>query len=297
MSKLQVFKPRPRNSLTTALKGWFATPIQWEDRNPTSDWSPFFGKYQNQKWGNWDTDSCWCLSVVNAAEDQLEWLHKNKMFSQDALDFFTKHGYIDSDGDFSLSERFLEIKGGRGINGGTAKLAWQLIQSWGCIPRSMLSFVNVETYFNPSEVTPAMELLGEEFKKHVNTAEQKIANDKTSLRRALQQAPLTIGIPIPRNVQSWNAPFVKYDGSTVAAHEIELYGINSNGEYLIFDQYEPHLKVLSSDYLLVFVTQGILYATPQATPNPIVQPPPEDVKWYTKLINQLNNALKSFYFQ
>ena len=78
-------------------------PIPFENRIQTGDWSAYFGHYENQRWGEWDSDSCWALSGVNCIEDQLEWLWKNNKFSQEAKDFFTKNGYIDTDGDFSLS--------------------------------------------------------------------------------------------------------------------------------------------------------------------------------------------------
>ena len=92
-----------------AVKGFFASPIKYEVRVLDGNWSPYFGHYQNQKWGNFDSSSCWALSGINCFEDQLEWLWKNGMFSQDSKNFFTQNGYIDSDGDFSLSERFIEI--------------------------------------------------------------------------------------------------------------------------------------------------------------------------------------------
>lgn len=299
-----MFKIRQKNKLSVKVKGWFISPIQYEDCLGSGKWSDYFGHYQNQRWGEWDSNSCWCLSAVNCAEDQLEWLWKNGMFSQEAKNFFTKNGYIDSDGDFSLSERYLEVLGNNLDNGGTADEAWQLIQKYGCIPRMLLNYsleqaqqhsskqsFNVD-YFSPSNVTYGMRIMGQEFLKHVNICYQSIGKKWTTPQRmvfeaALKQAPLQIGIPVPRDVSYWNKEFVGYDGKVAADHEVELYAINADGSYAIFDQYMPNLKTLSSDYYIPLVTQGILTAVTPITVNPIKQ----DSYWqkfWTSVFNFFN---------
>src|ERR1039458_8635511 len=107
-----MFLLNTKKSILDKVKGIFNSPIPYEVRVPTGNWSSLFGHYENQKWGMWDSNSCWCLSAVNCIEDQLEWLWKNGMFSPEAKNFFTVNGYIDSDGDFSISERFYEIISG-----------------------------------------------------------------------------------------------------------------------------------------------------------------------------------------
>ncbi len=288
-----MFKLRQRRKASTVVKGIFGKSIPYEVRVSDGNWSAFFGKYMNQRWGVFDTDSCWCLGgAVNEAEDQLEWLWKQGMFSAEARAFFTNNGYIDSDGDFSLSERFLEIKGGNRQQGGTSEEAWQLIESWGCIPRSMLTYTDAQVqklgnniqavskdYFNPAAVTPAMEALGRQFKKYVAVNDQRIGKlwitpDKEVLRAALRQGPLAIGVPIPYagSVCLWNQAWVRYNGARSMDHEVELYAIDSMGQYLIFDQYEPHLKILSADYYIPSVVQGVLNAVTPVAVSIVPQP-------------------------
>jgi hypothetical protein len=307
-------QPRPSRKLSVKLKGWLQTPIQYEDRLGDKKWSDFFGHYQNQRWDWFDTSSCWCLAPINSAEDQLEWLNKNNMFSKEALHFFTSNGYIDFDEDFSLSERYLEIKGGNKTNGGTAEEGEQLIQKPGCIPREMLTYsleqlqersqyfngdfqAVVNDYFNSKYITPQMDALADQFRKYVNVAYQIIGKKYTTpniniLKAALKQAPLCIGIPTPLDVSLWNSSFVQYDGGKVPSHEVELYDINDKGQYLIFDQYEPHLKTLSADYYIPFCTQLILYAVPQSAANPN----PQDSWWnifWTAVMNWWNGIPNS----
>lgn len=278
------------------VRGIFSTPIQYEVRVPESDWSKYFGKYQNQKWEAWDSNSCWCLSAVNCAEDQLEWLWKNKMFSQEAKDFFVRNDYIDSEGDFSCSERYLEILSGVHDDGNDQMEAWKLMQKYGLIPRKDLTYsadkakgyvsksaFNAD-YFNSQAIIQEMRDKGQKFLTYVNIARQTIGKTWTTpdvliLKAALKQAPLQIGVPVPTFVQVWNSNYVSYAGEKSADHAIELYGINGNGDYLIFDQYMPNLKVLSKNYYLPFVTQGILTAVQPQSLNPIPQDQKKNDFW------------------
>lgn len=288
-----MFKLNSKVTISDSVRGIFATPILYEVRVPDGDWTPYFGKYQNQKWAQWDSDSCWCLSAINCAEDQLEWLRKNSMFSSDAIHFFIINGYIDEDGDFSLSERFLEILGGVKDAGNNQMEAWVLMQAHGCIPRSMLTYTSQraglfktqetfnDDYFNLDAVTPEMIALGKQFKTYVNIARQWIGTAwKTPpldvLRSAIKQAPLQIGFPVPRDISLYNNILpIPYDGKVSADHAVEMYKIQDDGKYNFFDQYIPNFKTLDSSYYLPFVSQGILTATQPQVVNLI----PQDTRW------------------
>lgn len=298
-----MYKPLRKTDVSTKVKGWLALPIQFEVRVPTSDWSPLFGDFTDQRFGMWDSDSCWALASINSVEDQLEWLYKNNMFSVEAINFFTTNGYLDSKGDFSLSERFHEILCGQLDKGGTVAMATQSFQKRGFIPRPMLTYTPEQAnshssredfnndYFNSKYVTSDMLALGVQSLKYINIAYQYLDKSLNDMRAALQQAPICIGIPVPIN---WNTPFVQYNGDKSLDHEVELYAIDDKGQSQIFDQYEPHLKTLSADYYIGVLTQIIVYARNPISVNPIPQPPTNP--WYTTFFNWVNNALKSFTF-
>lgn len=298
-----MFRPRPRQKVLVKVKGWVASPIIYEIRFPTGDSSAFLSPFEEQRWGRWDSDSCWVLGgMITPAEINLNWLWTNGMFSQEAKDFFTSNGYVDSNDKFSLSERFHEILCGNKDNGGTSPEAWQSAQKRGFIPRSMLTYSVAQgnqwntqqdfdtDYFNVKYVTPAMILLGQESLKYINIAYQGIRTDIQSIQNAYKMSPPSFGIPIPINVFNWNEDKVQYDGAKIISHEV----CGTGGQYNIVDQYVPFQKILSSDYLIGVCTQGIIYAIPQIIKNPI--PQPSNVMWYTYLINLFNNALKSFTF-
>ncbi len=315
-----MFKPRPRRKLSVRVKGiindakvkgWLATPIKYEVRNPNGDWSPFMTAYEDQRWGSWDSDCCWALATLNTVAIGLEWLWTNHMFSEEAMNFFTKNGYIDPAGNFALSEMFIEILGGNKMNGGTAEEAAQLIQKYGFIPRSMLVYSMARSqaclnedqfaadYFNTAQITQAMKDLGQKARTYVNVAYQRIGNsyktpDLATYQAALKFAPCALGLPIPADVSQWNAPVVQYDGGTVMAHETCGYAMTPRNEYNILDQYNPFEKTLSPNYFIPSCIQVILYATPAVKPNPVYQPPTNNM--WTAFFNWLNGALSSFRF-
>jgi len=219
------------------------------------------------------------------------------------MHFFNSYGYLDAVGDFSLSERFIEILGKQKIQGGTSPMAWQLMQKYGCIPRSTLTYsiakadsFNIESdfvndYFNPLAVTNEMRTIGQMFLTYVNIAYQTIGKNwytpnRDILRAALQQAPVCIGLPTPVNVFNWNNEFVQYDGNKVPAHEVELHDIDETGQYKVSDQYNPSEKTLSRDYYICFATQGIVYSLSKPV---AVIPLTEEQSYLQKFWTSVNN--------
>lgn len=306
-----MYKPRPKTKLSVKVRGFFATPIKYEIRNPMGDWTPFLSPFQDQRFGRFDSDSCWVLGgMITPAEINLNWLWANDILSQEAKDFFISNGYVDSNGKFSLSERFHEILCGQRDNGGTSPMAWQSAQKRGFIPRSQLTYTIEQSnsfnsqedfdndYFNTKAITPQMIALGQQSLKYINIAYQIIGKNWTNptldiLGAALKLSPVCMGLPTPVNVLNWNNAFVQYDGATVVSHEVTGVLLASNG-YGIVDQYNPFQKTLSSDYYLPLCTQGIIYAIAPAIANPIPQPT-SDSMW-SAIFNWLNSAFQSFSF-
>lgn len=298
-----MFKLNSKKSTGDKIKGilsFLVKPIPYEVLIPSGNWSSYFGHYENQKWGQWDSNSCWALSAINCLEDQLEFLWKEGAFGPEAKLFFQNNGYVDADGDFSLSERWLEVLSGAKDNGNNQMEAWVLMQKYGVIPRSDLNYSLQQAqkfsnktnfnadYFNIHDLSDEMYTKAAQFLKYVNISRQWIGKnwstpDLQLIKAALRQAPVQIGVPVPRDVTAWNNQVVNWDGSTSADHAVELYGINDHNQYLIFDQYLPNLKVLSADYYLPFVCQGIAVAVPQVVTNPVPQNKVDNSVWQNVL--------------
>lgn len=271
-------------------------PIQYEVRNTSGDWSPYFGDVitEPQRFGKFDTDDCWDMSPCKGTiEIQCNYLISIGAFTVAAMTFFQTNGFLDANGSMKISERYPEILSKNKDNGGTAQQAMQLFQEYGCIPWSMLNYTDAQAsqwttkaqfnadYFNLNAVTPAMLSLGRQFLKYVNIAYQRIGTLGTTpaveiLQAAIKQAPLQYDVFISTNTMSWNevnvpAPTIPLIYNTNAtSHEITGTSINPDGSKVIVDNYAPFVKTLAPNYPLEAVLQGIVTAIPD-NPSPIPQ--------------------------
>ena len=296
------FQRRPRRKLKVVVKGLLQSPIQYEVRSTTGDWTSFLPTFQPQKWGNYDSDSCWCLSTITSLEIQLDWLWTNNMFSPEAKTFLAQ--YLDVNGKFSISERYLEVLGGNYENGGTAEEAIQLMQSYGAVPRALLTYSEAQAnacateeaftadYFNVNIATPALRAMGHKFLTYVNIAYQRIGYmyqtpNQTIFQAALKQSPLSLGIPA--DLPQWNNSYVQWDGVKAMTHEVCCFG----GQYNIFDQYHPNPKTLSPDFYIGGCIQLIASAIAPASVNPIPQPPIQTITFWSWIMRWFNGIFGS----
>lgn len=260
------------------MKGFFQSIIPYEVRIPNGDSSPYFGNYTGQKYGRFETSTCWMFGACNNIETQLELEAKFGRFSADQMKWFKDNGYIDEDGDFYLSRRWGAILSGAKDGGNDEAEAWKIAEKYGMIPFSMLPYSIEDTldeetlkdfvdeYFDTRVITQEMKNLGKEFLKRVKIRSEEFGTrwqDKKvdEIIKALKQASLQIGIPVP---WYWNQMEVKWDGTTQPEHSVELYKYVLGDEYpyFIFDSYEPHLKQLSKDFFIPIATRGIVTAIP-----------------------------------
>lgn len=251
-------------------------------RIPSGDSSQFFGNYVGQKFGPYDSNTCWDYSLTETVETQLELERSLGRFTQEDLDWFKANGYIDEDGDFYLSRRWIAILSGVKDNGNDQAIGWQLAAKFGMIPFPMLPYSPAEVadkktrsdfvndYFNPDDITPEMESLGKEFLKRVKIQSEELGTRWTQrtpevIQDALKQGSLPIGVPVP-NDGTWNQVYVTWNKSKTVQHSVELYNYVPNDPfpYKIYDSYEPHLKQLSADYYIPIITRGIVTAADQA---------------------------------
>lgn len=256
--------------------------IPYEIRNPIGDWSPYFGTYESQKFGHYDTNCCWDFAGAETAEDQLEFLWKSGLFSSDTMRWFKEHKYIDDDGDFHLSRRWIAILAGTKEQGNDQMNFWDLASKTGLIPDAMLPYSITEAqkyitagafyndYFNPRIITREMEDMGLEFLRRVKIQYKEVGRrwsrrDPTEIMAELKQSPLQIGVPVPQD-GSWNVNKVTCLNRELADHSVELYKYDIQADpdfpYFIYDQYEPHLKQLRKDYYIPIITKVVLTAIP-----------------------------------
>jgi hypothetical protein len=267
-----------KTKFSSTLMGILSPSIPYEVRNPSGTWQDYFGTYESQKHDDLDSNCCWAFAGNECLEDQLEFLWKKGQLSMDTMDWFKKNGYIDSDGDFYLSRRFIPIMSGVKRNGNDEAEFWWLTEKYGAIPNALLPYTSNDEYFDASKITPQMIGMGKEFLRRITVVHQDIGarffrKDVQLLQSALFQAELQIGIPVPQD-GSWNETKVRWNGVTQAQHSVALYKVDPISDpefpYYIYDQYMPYLKQLSKDYFITICTQGVV--SPKITVVPSLVP-------------------------
>lgn len=256
------------------VKGFTSSSIQYNPILPNGDSSPYFGTYEGQRFGQYDTDCCWDFSGCEVAETRLQMLTLKGLIPQNTMAWLKSNGYIDSQGDFYLSRRWVAILSGVRDGGNQQINFWNLASVAGLIPNSMLPYDPTEAqrwitkdqfnndYFNPKVITKEMELLGLEFLKRFTIQAEivpggYISDIRVNLQPLLKEGSVQIGHPVPQD-GSWNQFTVNYPvGRTIADHATECYRLDDTGIYPLYDydSYLPNLKRLSSNYYVPYITR------------------------------------------
>lgn len=273
------------------VKGIFSSSIPYNPILEDGDSSPYFGTYEGQKYGPFDTSCCWDFSAAELAETRLEMYQKKGLIPQTTIDWLMQNGFIDGDGDFYLSRRWVAIISGVQDAGNQTINFWNLAKEAGMIPNKSLSYNAAAAakwltqkdfnndYFNPNAITAEMENLGIEFRKRFTINAESLGggflNDvSVNIQTYLKEGSLQISIPVPQD-GSWNNTFVQFPHRIAMDHAVELYKFDPSDPYpfYIYDSYEPHLKRLSKDYWIGKLTRVSILPVTQFVPIPIPASP------------------------
>lgn len=221
---------------------------------------------ESQKFeGIFDSNDCWDFSGIDWLEMGLDALWPN--MPQTHKDFCISNNLCDTTGNFSLSRRYIAVLSGVTNNGNYQLDFWTgtdySADVVGVIPRSVLDFTPVSQqdpnyaafvadFFDPSSVTQAMKILGEQFLTYFSISAKNVS--PSDFDTYILQQPVQVGVPIPQNVNEWNQPIVKWDGSTKTAHAVVVMKKNADGTKSFVDSYVPYSKVFSANYPMNIVT-------------------------------------------
>lgn len=255
-----------KTKLSVFVKGVFDGVIPYEVRNESGDWSPYFGQWEGQKKDDTDTNCCWAFAGNEVLEDQLEFLMKTGKLSDYEIQWFKDKGYIDEDGDFYFSRRFIPVISGVKRNGNDEAEFWRLTKKYGAIPNSMLPYTNMYEYFDKTKITPEMYALGEEFKERISIKYKELGTRFKGyiideLQLALKQSELQIAIPVPQN-GLWNSTKIDPPDHNHADHSVALFKIDRVTDpvypFYVYDQYNPTIKQLRYDYFIPICTFTVI---------------------------------------
>ncbi len=276
-------KPKLRGLFANVASVVFGIKIPYEVRNESGDWSKYFGQWEGQKKGDLDTNCCWAFAGNEVLEDQLEFLMKTGAFTIEDIMWFHEKGYIDEDGDFYLSRRYIPILSGVKTDGNDEAEFWRITKNYGAIPNHLLPYTNFNEYFDLGDITQEMRQLGEQFLERVNIQSEEVGTRFTRktlemLKYELKQSELQIGIPVPADLDGYNNGRVRWDGRTQAQHSIALWKVDEEADYdfpiFTYDQYNPVIKQLSRDYFIPICTKAVVTPKNVPAPVPVTEPTP-----------------------
>lgn len=285
--KALIISPRNPKDFTKGIN----SPIPYVVRNTDADWTPYLPSKEPQKY-KFDTNECWDLSMINSVETQCNFLKTTGGIPQESLDWFTKNGYFDANGNFAFSERFLYALSGVHENGNNQWEAWRLSSKIGLLPRSMFMYTMDESlkfasqhemcrdYGDTSKITDSMRQIALQCLQYINIAyewvgKEGVMPDIRDIKAMLYQSPLQIGIPVC--MATYNSGNVVYCGLKDPGHAITLITINSLDEFSVFDHYNPYIKNLSSDYLIPLVTHGVVTPILNPIEAAVAKPYPQTI--------------------
>lgn len=267
------------------VKG-ISSPIPYLVRKSDGDWTSLLPSREPQKY-KFETNECAVLSMINSCETQCNFLKSFGSFPDSTLKWFKDNGYFDSNGNFAFSERFIYALSGVYDNGNSQWAVWKLARDYGLLPRGDHDYSLSQSnqfgsqremcldYGNPVFVTTQMRQKALQCLKYIDIAYEWVGNvgvmpDIISIRAALYQAPLQIGIPVC--MDTYNSGKVIYCGDTTVEHAVMLYAIDKDGVFYFFDHYNPYQKTLSKDYFIPYITNGVVTPIISTQDIPTVSP-------------------------
>lgn len=263
----------PQQRDTDFLKG----TIPFEIRATDGNWRPFLPDFDKQKIAGLETDACVPFSAVESVETQINWFIASGKLPSYHLQKLKDLGFIEPNGQFHASERFIAKLDGTSPNGTAMAAPWDAIRKYGLIPFSDYPFdANITTWEQFYATVPQALLdKGKEFSKLFSVQYEWIVNggasgtDVQDMKTHLKHAPLCIGVPV---CEPWDQEQPPTCSLTQSAHSTMAY--NVDGLTYFLDHYVPFLKRFDLGYYIPYVMKGVVNIIPvpvvPATPIPSV---------------------------
>lgn len=228
------------------------TLIPEQTRMLDGNWQKYLPTPERQyKPYTYDTLSCTTFSALNQIETQVNFLIKENILSPSQVATLTQIGFMDANGVFNASDRFIAIMSGTKVKkGNDFKSVYDAIRNYGLLPEKDLPFGG-DTFdeYHDVSITEEMKVkakkvldvlsLNYEWVFFDNDARFE-GNDLIMARKGLLQAPLQIAIPIP------------------AHHAILMYNMVEYDHFDTFDQYEPYIFIEEWTVPIHFALKGVV---------------------------------------
>lgn len=226
------------------------------------NWLPYMTKPYETQYTGFDQLNCTTKSGMHMVEAILNYFYKNKLFSvPEMYTLLEKGGYLNSNGDIDLSERFTAKMAGTTRNGLAQDKFWQSINRDGFVPKKVWPETGITDWTTYYKKIPAdVKAAGARSAKIFQWAWKVIENGNWNapnlpkIREALTHSPIHFSTCLCNRDY---AGVMRYCGSKIYQHAMTLYSV---GDYQnILDQYDPFLRKSESSYPMACCIVASLY--------------------------------------
>lgn len=193
---------------------------------PNGNWKDYLPDTEKQAPG-YETSACVSFNTINALE-----ILANRQFK---------------DGN-NLSDRYVaKLSGTDPLRGNSPqKVADFIYRNWSVLEKDWSTKDASSTQEFYADIPSRLEAIALALRTEYTFGYEWVTASKASIREALKYSPVCFSVP------AWykddNGKYYRPQ-NTADGHWTVCYGINDEGEYLIYDTYEPHRKVMRSDFI------------------------------------------------
>src|SRR3990167_11334674 len=242
----------PREYQMGAVSG-----IVHEDRLTIKDWRGFLPTDERQKFRDFDSFGCASFSCLNSIETQFRFLIKSNLLRAEDIQWLKDNGYFDEQGHINFSDRWLVVLSNTKPRvGNYLHAVWDAARKFGLVPQGSVPFNENWTenqYYDKNDFPKEAYKLGLEFLKRFYVQYERVSTDDTSLKKALEQAPIQCGVA---TCQPWETEQAIHYCGLPANHAVILTRIDL--VKFLFDSYLPYSKQLARAYKIDFAYKGVI---------------------------------------
>lgn len=244
-SGLLITEPKPLDFVVGNVDVGRVSGIQYREVNPSGDWGPYLPTDERQSGKFFDSMACVSFSALNVIETQINYFLANNMLSFSTKTQLSLMGFIDPNGKFNGSDRFLAKASGTTSAGNYLNVVAETIRKQGIAPERDWTW-DLDTFTWELFYAGIPTSVSEKAKQFLNLfdIQYEWVYDMDDAKH-LKQAPLQIAIV---TCGGWNNPPVAWCNVQGANHAVMMYKQAAGGERVIYDHYVPYIKQLNLDY-------------------------------------------------
>ena len=218
------------------------------------NWDPYLPTPESQLGKYFDTMACVTVSCLNSAETQINYYLKNNLLHTAVVAELNQLGYIDENGNFNASDRFLAKMSGTTHQGNYLNVVAETLRTQGVCPEvdwawDRNQIWNWEDYY--SGITNDARAKALRFLDFFTIQYEWVPANQTDLIKHLKQAPIQVATAV---CAGWNQGDVTPVPacSQVVQHATIIYYDDGQKKY-DFDHYAPFKKYLAGNYPIPYM--------------------------------------------